>query len=126
MLFNSGRCEKSKQPPLRTRLFSVLSGIALYLSQTSPGFYVSFENTVGKGEIARNEQFLLFPKCFPPVKRTFCHFHQIRSCRLQTLSVWKNLKFVVWERITSAEFLAQSNKNEDVDRLYPYLKRSVP
>ena len=22
------------------------------------------ENTVGKGEIARNEQFLLFPKCF--------------------------------------------------------------
>ena len=24
----------------------------------------SFENTVGKGEIARNEQFLLFPLCF--------------------------------------------------------------
>ena len=24
----------------------------------------SFENTVGKGEIARNEQFLLFPQCF--------------------------------------------------------------
>ena len=23
-----------------------------------------FENTVGKGEIARNEQFLLFPQCF--------------------------------------------------------------
>ena len=22
------------------------------------------ENTVGKGEIARNEQFLLFPQCF--------------------------------------------------------------
>ena len=40
----------------------------LTLSQTSPGFYVSsvqaFENTVGKGEIARNEQFLLFPQCF--------------------------------------------------------------
>ena len=37
----------------------------LTLSQTSPGFtclqYQSFENTVGKGEIARNEQFLLFP-----------------------------------------------------------------
>ena len=27
----------------------------------------SFENTVGKGEIARNEQFLLFPQCFLPV-----------------------------------------------------------
>ena len=43
----------------------------LTLSQTSPGFYVYavqvFENTVGKGEIARNEQFLLFPQCFLPV-----------------------------------------------------------
>ena len=26
--------------------------------------FKSFENTVGKGEIARNEQFLLFPQCF--------------------------------------------------------------
>ena len=26
--------------------------------------YKSFENFVGKGEIARNEQFLLFPQCF--------------------------------------------------------------
>ena len=26
--------------------------------------YKSFENTVGKGEIARNEQFLLFPQSF--------------------------------------------------------------
>ena len=44
---------------------------ALTLSQTSPGFYVSavqvFENTVGKGEIARNEQFHLLPQCFLPV-----------------------------------------------------------
>ena len=39
--------------------------------------YKSFENTVGKGEIARNEQFLLFPQCFLPVWRTFCHIHQI-------------------------------------------------
>ena len=31
----------------------------------------------GKGEIARNEQFLLFPLCFLPVSKTFCHFHQI-------------------------------------------------
>ena len=46
----------------------------LTLSQTSPGFHVSavqvafksFEKTVGNGEIARNEQFLLFPKCFQP------------------------------------------------------------
>ena len=26
--------------------------------------YKSFENSVGKGENARNEQFLLFPQCF--------------------------------------------------------------
>ena len=39
--------------------------------------YKSFENTVGKGEIARNEQFLLFPQCFLPIWRTFCHFHEI-------------------------------------------------
>ena len=54
------------------------------------------ENTVGKGEIARNEQFLLFPQCFLPIWITFCHFRQIWNCRLQTLSVWKSLKFVVW------------------------------
>ena len=37
----------------------------------------AFENTVGKGEIAHNEQFLFFPQCFLPVWQTFCHFHQI-------------------------------------------------
>ena len=61
--------------------------------------YKSFENAVGKGEIARYEQFLLFPQCFLPFKRTFCHFHQIKNYRLQTLSVWKSLKFVVLERL---------------------------
>ena len=29
--------------------------------------YKSFVNTVGKGEIARKEQFLLFPQSFPPI-----------------------------------------------------------
>ena len=58
--------------------------------------YKSFENTLGKEEIARNEQFLLFPQCFLSFQRTFCHFHQI--CHPQTLSVWKSLKFIVWER----------------------------
>ena len=37
--------------------------------------YTSFENTVGKGEIARNEQFLLFPQCFLPLWRALSHFH---------------------------------------------------
>ena len=42
------------------------ANIDLTLSQTSPGFSTSFENTVGKGEIAGNKQFLLFPSCFLP------------------------------------------------------------
>ena len=61
--------------------------------------YKSFENTVGKGEIAHNEQFLLFPECFLPIWKTLCHFHQNRNGGLQTLSVWKSLKFAVGERV---------------------------
>ena len=37
--------------------------------------YKSFENTAGKGEIACNKQFLLFPPCFLLIWITFCHFH---------------------------------------------------
>ena len=51
--------------------------------------YKSFEITVGKGEIAR----------FLPFWRPLCLFHYIKDCRLQTLSVWMSLKFVVWERV---------------------------
>ena len=61
--------------------------------------YKSFENTVGKGEIACDKQFLLFPHHFLPFGRNFCHFHQILNCRLLTPSVWKSLKFVVWEKV---------------------------
>ena len=78
-------------------------GPNLTLSKTSPGFYVSeyksFENTMQKGQIIHKEQFLLFPQCFLPFWRTFCHFHLIWNCRLQTLSVWNSLKFVVCERV---------------------------
>ena len=35
-------------------------------------------------------------KCFLHFWITFCHFRQIWNCHLQTLSVWKSLKFVVW------------------------------
>ena len=37
--------------------------------------------------------------CSKPVWRTFSPFHQTRNCRLQTLLIWKSLKFVVWERV---------------------------
>ena len=71
--------------------------------------YKSFENTVEKGEIAHNEEFLLFPQCFLPIWRTFCHFPQVWNFHLQTLSVWKSLKFVVWERIKFLHFLEQTS-----------------
>ena len=61
--------------------------------------YRSFENIVGKREIARYQQFLLFPQCFLSIWRTFRHFYHNRNCRQQTLSIWKSLKFVVWERV---------------------------
>ena len=71
------------------------------LSQTRSGFYMSaeqiFENTEGKGETARNNQFLLFPQGFLPIWKTSCRFHEILNSHLQTLSVWKSLKFVIWE-----------------------------
>ena len=55
----------------------------LTLSQTSLQ-YKSFENTVEKGEIARKEQFLLFPQCFLPFWISSRHLHKIQNCHLQT------------------------------------------
>ena len=60
-----------KSHPREPRWRSIYGAIATLackdaLSQTSPNFYVSaiqvFWKRCGKGEIARNEQFLLFPK----------------------------------------------------------------
>ena len=39
---------------------------------------------------------LLITSNFSFFHSVFCHFRQIWNCRLQTLSVWKSLKFVVW------------------------------
>ena len=47
---------------------------------------------------------------FLPVLRTFCHFHQIWNCQLQTLSLWKSLKFLVWARIKRLEMSIQGQK----------------
>ena len=59
--------------------------------QTSPFYmlllYKSFENTVGKGEIARNEQFLLFLQCFLPSWKTFSHFHQLKLSSVHSFSL---------------------------------------
>ena len=70
--------------------------------------YMSFENTVGKGEIAHNKQFLLFPQCFLPNWRTVCHLHQIWNCHLQTLSIWKGVKVGVWERLKASSRMSHN------------------
>ena len=89
--------------------------------------YKSFETTVGK--VAHNKQFLHIPRCFLPFWRTFWHFHQICNCYLPTLSVWKSLKFAIWERVKGkGEMFAASNQagKKDIARskcvLSPLLK----
>ena len=71
-------CWLSAFSPFPTML---TNSLCLTLFQTSSVFMClqlkSFENTVGKGEIARIEQFLLFPQCFQPIWKTFCHLYQI-------------------------------------------------
>ena len=42
--------------------------------------------------------------------RTFCHFHQIRNCRLQTPLVQSSPKFVIWERVKWSICKGQSTK----------------
>ena len=40
-----------------------------------------------KGEIARNQQFLLSPQSFQPFWIIFYHFHQIQNCGLRNFSL---------------------------------------
>ena len=40
-----------------------------------------------------------FSQCILPIWRTFYNFDQELNCHLQTLSVWKSLQFVIWERL---------------------------
>ena len=59
---------------------------------------MSFENTVGKGEIAHNEQFLLFPQCFLSVFKlsAISIKFEIVVCKLLEFG---SLTFVVWETV---------------------------
>ena len=75
------------------------------LSQTSPGFYMSavqvFWKHSGKKRNSSWRAISPFLQCFLPIRRNFCHFHQVLNCRLLPLSVWKSLRFVVWERVNA-------------------------
>ena len=90
---------------------------------------MSFENIVGKVEIACDKQFLLFPQCFLPILRTFCHFHQIYNCRLQTLWVWKNLKFVVFQRVNTRNHLVKCQtlieESKDINMRYKFASQTL-
>ena len=62
-------------------------------------YYKSFENTVSKGEIAHNEQFLLFSRCFLRVWRTFGNFSSnliLSSANSFGLDQSKILSFGKW------------------------------
>ena len=65
----------------------------------------SFENTVGKGEITRNEQFLLFSQCFLPVWRTFSHFYKKHQIVVCSLSVWRSLKLLFGKGLRAFLFI---------------------
>ena len=63
---------------LATSICSFFHHCFLFHSQTSPCFNESttvqvFENTMEKGEIGHNEQFLLFPQGFLPIEWSFFH-----------------------------------------------------
>ena len=54
----------------------------------------AFENIVGKGEIARKEQFLLFLQCFLLNQIIASPFVHILTLYLYLLLNWKSLKLV--------------------------------
>ena len=68
----------------KTKLLSTISYLCLY---TQSGLLTTikkklFENTVGKGENAGNQHFLLFPQCFLPIPEKIAVFKLPSFCRL--------------------------------------------
>ena len=58
--------------------------------------YIALENSVRKGEIACNMQFLLFSQCFLPYMALIFYFECTLKCHIQFLSIWMvrtSLKF---------------------------------
>ena len=59
-----------------------------------------------KEKLLVTSNFSFSPQCFLPVWKTFCQFYQIWNCRLQSVTVSKRLKFIVWERLKHTELHA--------------------
>ena len=78
--------------------------------------------TLGKREIAHNEQFLLFPQCFLPFRRTFCYYQKEKKEKMKLSSATSfklSLKFVVWERVNSLP----NHKIVDLSKLKAFANR---
>ena len=53
-----------------------------------------------KEESLVNSNFSFFPKCFLPFPRELSTFYiKFKNYHMQFLSVWKSLKFDLWERV---------------------------
>ena len=79
-------------------LYLLLKGKSLKLALVLTClWYKSFGNNAGKGEIARNEQFLLFPQCFYLFAEKSAIFIKVKIVVCEPFSVWQSRKFVVWE-----------------------------
>ena len=60
--------------------------------------YKSFENTGGKGKIAHNEQFFVFPQCFLLILRTLSFSSNLELCSGSSF-YFEEPKIWVWERV---------------------------
>ena len=62
----------------------------------------SVENTVGKGEIAHNEQFLLFPESFSTLLENILLLLSNLKLSSADFEFGRVLKFAIWERVESS------------------------
>ena len=89
---------------LQTAL-NIKKSFHLTLSRTSPFFtclhYKSFENTLGKREIACEKQFLLFPHCFLPFWENFQPFLSNSKLSCANSFSLEESKISVWKRVYS-------------------------
>ena len=57
---------------------------------------IAVKNIVRKGEITSYKKFLIFSQCFLPYMALIFHFKCTSKCRMQFVSIWTSLNFVVW------------------------------
>ena len=101
-----------KNLPLETPSLPLLNSEKKTLVGKHASFF--FQNTVGKGEIACNKQFLLFPQCLFTHLYNFVPFSSKSELSLANSFSFNESKFVVWERVKVSSG-SESNANEMSD-----------